>query len=91
MGAEQLWGYIVGGVGLIIGILGWLRNNRSDAKADGVLLAELGYVKAGIDDIKRKQEYQDRQFNEYAERLAKAEASAAQAHKRIDRLEGKTS
>jgi hypothetical protein len=58
-------------------------------KADGVVLTEIGYIKAGIDDIKRKQDRQDELYIKIAERLTAVEASAKQAHHRIDRLEGK--
>ena len=35
---------------------------REEARGDGILLTELGYVKSGIDDIKRKQEAQDAKY-----------------------------
>jgi transposase len=47
------------------------------------------YIKSGIDDIKKKQEKQDEQHIEIVSRLCSVEASAKQAHKRIDSLEGR--
>ncbi len=60
---------------------------KSEGRSDGAMMSELGYIKSGIDDIKTEQREQ-RQVNTHVEgRLSKVEASAAQAHKRIDRLE----
>ena len=67
------------------------RNQKSDEQQDGrengTLLTEIGYIKANTDDIKRKQERQDEQYLEMAERKAAVESSAKQAHHRLDRLE----
>lgn len=79
-------------VSLLIAYFGFIRNRRSDDKAsgrqDGTLMSEIGYIKAGVDDIKSEQR-QQRQWNEaMAERVAAAESSLKSAHHRIDRLEG---
>ena len=63
---------------------------KDDAKQDGTLLTEIGYIKSGVDDIKRKQDKQDEQYLTISERMATVEASAKQAHKRLDRLENIT-
>lgn len=65
------------------------KDAEEEGKADGVVLTEIGYIKAGIDDIKRKQDRQDELYIKIAERLTAVEASVKQAHHRIDRLEGK--
>jgi hypothetical protein len=87
----------------ILGILGttcaiafgyatWKRNCRADdtneGKESGTILTEIGYIKAGVDDIKRKQDKQDERHLEIISRITAVEASAKQAHHRIDRLEG---
>lgn len=80
-------------LGAAIGCSTFRKNRDKDAeeegKTDGVVLTEIGYIKAGIDDIKRKQDRQDDLYIKIAERLTAVEASAKQAHLRIDRLEGK--
>lgn len=80
-------------LGAAIGFATFRKNREKDVeeegKADGVVLTEIGYIKAGIDDIKRKQDRQDELYIKIAERLTAVEASAKQAHHRIDRLEGK--
>ena len=80
-------------LGATIGLAGHRRNSRKDiaeeAKGNAVILTELGYVKSGIDDIKRKQESQDAQVTNMSVEVAKIKASTESAHKRIDRMEGK--
>ncbi len=79
--------------GIVFGLVIFFRNKRSDdtqdGKKDGVVLTELGYIKSGVDDIKRKQEKQEQQHIEVISRLTAVEASAKQAHKRIDTIEGR--
>lgn len=80
---------------IIFGYIAYKRNGRSDnkdeGKKDGVVLTELGYIKSGVDDIKRKQEKQDDSIREVVERLSSVESSAKQAHHRIDGLESRMS
>ena len=80
-------------VGGLIGIATFTRNkakdDRSEGKQSGQMLTELGYIKSGIDDIKTEQREQRRINTEHATRLASVEASAKQAHLRIDRMEGR--
>jgi len=88
----------------VLGILGtvcamafgyatYKRNHRVDSENEGresgTILTEIGYIKAGVDDIKRKQEKQDERHLEIISRVTAVEQSARQAHHRIDRLEGK--
>jgi hypothetical protein len=76
---------------IVFGYLAFVRNKKNDdaneGKKDGVVLTELGYIKSGVDDIKRKQEKQDEHNTKFEGRLSKVETSAAQAHKRIDTVE----
>ncbi|HBD87052.1 MAG TPA: hypothetical protein DC001_06465 [Clostridiales bacterium] len=80
-------------LGAIIGYVGFLRTSKQDSKdlgkEKGTILTEIGYIKAGIDDIKRKQEKQDERHLEIISRLAAVESLAKQAHSRLDRLEGR--
>lgn len=73
---------------------GWItfrRNNKTDNNTEGrqtgTMLSDIGYIKSGVDDIKRKQEKQD-DFNiNLMTEITKAKDSAASAHRRIDGLE----
>lgn len=93
MGIETVIGIVVGIAGVVFGCVAFFRNKKGDdeeeGKKDGVVLTELGYIKSGVDDLKRKMEKQDEQHIEVISRLTAVEASAKQAHKRLDRLEGK--
>ncbi len=77
--------------GLVFGIITAVRNKKTDdtkeAKEDGIILTELGYIKSGVDDIKQKQREQERQNIDFVKHLTAVEESAKQAHKRIDKLE----
>lgn len=80
-------------IGAAIGIATFSRNKTKDDQAEGrqsgQMLTELGYIKSGIDDIKTEQREQRHINTETATKLAAVEASAKQAHKRIDRIEGR--
>lgn len=77
--------------GLVFGIISAVRNKKTDdtkeAKEDGIILTELGYIKSGVDDIKHKQEEYEKQNLDFVRHLTAVEESAKQAHKRIDKLE----
>lgn len=78
---------------IVFGYIAFRRNNKNDdtaeGKKDGVLLTEIGYIKSGVDDIKRKQEKEDDRHIKVVERLSVVEASAKQAHHRIDEMQSK--
>ena len=77
--------------GLIFGIITAVRNKKTDdtteAKEDGIILTELGYIKKGIDGIEQRLEKQENQYIDVIKHLTAVEESAKQAHKRIDKLE----
>lgn len=89
------FGWLVGIVASICGILfayiSYQKNkaedDKSHGKEGGMVLTELGYIKSGVDDIKRKQEKQDERHLEMVERVSMLEASSKSAHKRIDTIE----
>lgn len=93
MGVDAIIGMIVGIAGALFGAVTYFRNKKSDDEADGerdgVVLTELGYIKSGVDDIKRKQEKQDERNEVFSTRLVAVEESAKQAHKRIDTIESR--
>lgn len=74
--------------------LAFSRNKRHDdtkeGQHSGTILTEIGYIKSGIDDIRRKQELEDQRHIEIVSRLVAVEASSKQAHKRLDALTGQS-
>ncbi len=91
MSLNVLIGLICTVLGVVISWLGFSRSKQKDdqreGKHDGVMLTEIGYIKSGIDDIKAEQREQRKINMEVTERLVAVEASAKQAHRRIDALE----
>lgn len=61
---------------------------KADAKTDATILTEIGYIKSNTDEIKAEQKEQRKTNLEVLTRLTAVEASAKQAHKRIDTMEG---
>lgn len=77
---------------IVFGYAAFSRNRTKDTedevKRDTTVLTEIGYIKSGVDDIKAEQREQRKTNTEFVSRLTAVEASAKQAHKRIDALEG---
>jgi len=76
---------------IIFGYAAFSRNRKTEtadeAKNDATVLSEIGYIKANTDEIKAEQKELRKTNTEFMERLVAVEASAKQAHKRIDRIE----
>ena len=86
-------GIVCTGLGAVLSYAGFTRTKAKDDQASGqqsgVMLTEIGYIKANTDEIKAEQKEQRRTNMEFASRLSAVESSAKQAHHRIDRIEGK--
>lgn len=83
---------IIGGIaGIVFGIITYARNRRQDntseGQRNGEIMSELGYIKSGVDDVKRKQEKSDDTIMGFMKELTAVQESTKQAHKRIDGLE----
>ena len=81
---------VVGIVSLICTIIALSRNRSADdknaGKEGGVVLTELGYIKAGVDDLKRDNRDIRGDLKSLDERITRNEESTKNAHKRIDAL-----
>ena len=53
--------------------VGRLTAARSSRQENGVMLTELGYIKSGIDDMKKKMEQSDKRYIDLAERVTALE------------------
>ena len=77
--------------GVVFGIVAIARNRRQDnteaGERSGEIMSELGYIKSGVDDVKRKQEKSDETIMGFLRDLTAVQESTKQAHKRIDGLE----
>ena len=86
-------GIAAGISGVIFGYIKMRQVQESSSKERGkesaTLYSDIGYIKSGIDDLKRKQEKADERYIELAMRVTSVEESAKQAHKRIDCIDQK--
>ena len=88
--AVAVFGMLTGLGGFVFGLVSAVRNKKTDdaneGKQMGTVLTEIGYIKSGVDRVERKQDAQDEKYTNMAIKIADAESSAKQAHKRIDGL-----
>ena len=81
---------ISGGGGVLISWLAFLKKSRRDSEkfgeSKGFLASDIGYIKAGVDDLKRESRETRHEINDLSTRMARCEESCKQAHKRIDEI-----
>ena len=86
----NIFSLIFGLSGMTVGIIAATRNRKTDiktdAKEDGMVLTELGYIKAGVDDLKHDNREIRADMQLLHERITRNEESCKQAHKRINDL-----
>lgn len=80
-------------VAIVCSVAAYFRSRDADKeknnKADATVLTEIGYIKANTDEIKQEQKEQRKTNTDMLTRLTSVEASAKQAHRRLDLLEGR--
>ena len=54
---------------------------KNSGKEYGVMLTEIGYIKSGVDDMKKKMEQSDKRYIEMEKRLSKVEEAMKIYHK----------
>lgn len=64
------------------------KENKDEGENKGVMMSDIGYIKAGVDDLKREQRETAASVGKLSERITRVEESTKQAHKRIDELKG---
>lgn len=67
---------------------GLKKNSSRNGEERGVLMTEIGYIKAGIDDIKTRQDRQDREYSDLKIEVAEIKRDLKTAFSRIDDLKG---
>lgn len=77
-------------LGFLLSYFSFQRNKKKDDVAEGttkgVMASDIGYIKAGVDDLKRESAEQRKTVGELGERVTRVEESCKQAHKRIDEI-----
>lgn len=78
-------------LGMVFGLVALFRNKKADnsteGREDGILLTEVGYIKSGVDDLKRDNREMRAEVQNLHDKITRVEESSKQAHKRIDKLE----
>lgn len=76
---------LVAALGLLLSLLTFVVGRTTAAKSDGqergVLLTEIGYIKSGVDDMKRKIDTMDKRYNDLDRRLTTVEEAVKIYHK----------
>lgn len=62
------------------------KETETDGKTQGYLASDIGYIKAGVDDLKRETREVRHEVGELSTRVARCEESCKQAHHRIDEI-----
>ena len=74
--------------GVLISWVAFSRKSKKDTEKvgedKGVLASDIGYIKAGVDDLKRESRETRHDIGELSTRVTRCEESCKQAHKRID-------
>ena len=77
-------------IGAFVGYAGFLRTRKKDQTDEGTvrgaMASDIGYIKAGVDDLKRESRETRQEVAGLTERVTRCEESCKQAHKRIDEL-----
>ena len=79
--------------GILGAVISWMtlvrkskRDTEKDGESKGSLASDIGYIKAGVDDLKRESRETRHDMGELSTRVARCEESCKQAHKRIDEI-----
>ena len=77
-------------LGFLISYFTFMRNKKkgdvSEGQDRGFMASDIGYIKAGIDDLKRETRETRAEVGQLNERVTRVEESCKQAHKRIDEI-----
>ena len=76
------------GLGVLISYLAFVKKNKKDAEdkgeSRGFIASEIGYIKAGVDDMKREIRETRKEIGDLSTRVTRVEESCKHAHERID-------
>jgi hypothetical protein len=77
-------------LGVLISWLVFSRQKKKDTEKEGenrgFIASDIGYIKAGVDDLKRETRETRHDMGELSTRVARCEESCKQAHHRIDEV-----
>ncbi len=64
------------------------KESKDEGENKGVIMSDIGYIKAGVDDLKRENRETAAKVGGLSERITRCEESCKQAHHRINELKG---
>ena len=62
------------------------KDTADEGTNKGILASDIGYIKAGVDDLKRESRETRHDMGELSTRLARCEEKCDSAHRRIDEI-----
>ena len=72
-------------IGVLLSVASFVIGRTTAAKTSGqeygVMLTEIGYIKSGVDDMKKKMEQSDKRYIDLEKRLSKVEEAMKIYHK----------
>ena len=72
-------------IGVVLSVstffIGRTTASKADGKQEGQILTELGYIKSGVDDMKRKMENMEKSYHNLEGRVARLEERVNIYHK----------
>jgi len=75
---------------ILFGYMGYQRGTKKEvadnSKNNGTLMSDIGYIKSGVDDLKRKQETGELRHYELCDRVTKTEESLKSAWHKISEM-----
>lgn len=63
--------------------IGRMTAAKTSGQEYGVMLTEIGYIKSGVDDMKKKMEQSDKRYIDLAERVTALEETARIYHREV--------
>lgn len=77
-------------IGFLISYVAFQRGKKKEETQEGenrgAMASDIGYIKAGVDDLKRETRETRAVVGELTERVTRVEESCKQAHHRIDEI-----
>ena len=81
---------VFGALGFVISYFAFVRSekkeNVEEGQSKGAIASDVGYIKAGVDDLKRESRETRALVGDLTQRVTRCEESCKQAHHRIDEL-----
>lgn len=86
----SVFSLIVAALGVCIAWVTLAKNSKKDAAGEGtnkgILASDIGYIKAGVDDLKRESRDTRHDIGDLSIKVARCEENCEHAHKRIDEI-----